>query len=112
MIAAAHPGWSMGATVAGSRGDGFTGERFQKVAGCTAAVAAEDHPVPLHRTLLHVHDLGQSKSTLRQAGSMTMLWAVSAINCRPKAATAEAVQPAVLEQLTSTVHGRLAQVPP
>jgi hypothetical protein len=72
----------------------------------------EDHPVPLHRTLLHVHDLGQSKSTLRQAGSKTMLWAVSAINCRPAGTAPKQSNQRRASSLSSTTDGRMAQVPP
>ena len=82
-IAAAHLRRSRGANSGGLARRRFHRERMQKVPCWTVTSDVEGRPEPLHRTLLHVHDLGQSKSTLRQAGSKTVFGRSQGINCRP-----------------------------
>jgi hypothetical protein len=107
------PGRSMGAN-----GGGFARRRFhsETVAGVVSETVAgdpDDHPVPLRRTLLHVHDLGQSKSTLRQAGLNVLIGAVAAIYCLP-AGTAPQSSPTSGGRAAGAVpaDGPMAQVPP
>jgi hypothetical protein len=112
VIAAAHLRRSRGAN-----GGGFARRRFhsETVAGVVSETVAgdpDDHPIPRRRTLLHVHDLGRSKSTLRRAGSTTMLWAASAIKCRPAGTAPKQSNQRRASSLSSTCRCRMAQMPP
>jgi hypothetical protein len=98
--------------VAGSRGDGFTGERFQKVPCETVTGNVEDHPVPVRRPLDNALISRPSEVALRPSVSKIILWAVSAINCRPAGTAPNHSNQRRASSLSSTVDGRMAQVPP
>ena len=98
--------------VAGSRGDGFHRERMQKVASKTVAGDLKDHPRPVRRPLGNALISRHLQGARRHHVRKTILRAVEAINCRPAGTAPNHSNQRRASSLSSTVDGRMAQVPP
>ena len=98
-IAGAHLGRSRGANGGGLARRRFQGERMERVAPQSCASEQQEQPVPVRRTLRHVHEIFHSKSVPLHYVRKVLVGAVAAIKLSPSWNRSKAVQPAAGEQL-------------
>ena len=98
--------------VAGSRADGFTGDRMQKVGCWTVTSDVEGRPVPVRRTLLRIHVFWLQKSALWFQSRKVFAATAERINCLPAGTAPKQSNQRRASSLSSTIDGPMAQMHP